>query len=208
MESSQTRNWTGVLYIARWTINHWIAREASIDIFEEYRSVVLSNVPQSEFVWCFYPVLNGVEHCWSLPSSGKSLSLSFPDNTFSQFSSFLSQSSKSPLQTLSSVEPLLGFLSLLLFFSPVQMTPKPLSQSCSEIRVNIFSSTFISASNTSQTTCSCYPKIGFVSCWISNQKIQPIKKSEGRIDYLQWIRKIPGVFPKVVFPWAAKLRNF
>ena len=178
-----------------------------IDIFEEYRSVVLLTVPQSEFSWCCHPVLNGAEHCWSLPSSGKSLSPSFPDNTFSQF----------PLSSLNHLNLL---YTLFLFsgtslrvlesplFSPVQMTPKPLSQSCSEIPVNMFSSTFISASNTSQTTCSCYPKIGFVSWWISNQKIQPSQKSEGRIDYFQWVRRTPGVFPKVVSPWTAKLRNF
>lgn len=45
------------------------------------------------------------------------------------------------------------------------------------------------------------PKIGFTSWWVSSQKTQLSQRlGEGRINYLQQVRKILGIFPKAVSP--------
>ena len=55
----------------------------------------------------------------------------------------------------------------------------------------------------------CYPQTGFTSWWVSSQKAQPGQRSgEGRLCYLQPVRRTARVFPKAVSPCTAKLGRF
>ena len=51
-----------------------------------------------------------------------------------------------------------------------------------------------------------YPKIGFASWWVWSQKTQSSQRAgEGRMYYLQQVRRKPGMLPKAMSPQTVKL---
>ena len=55
-------------------------------------------------------------------------------------------------------------------------------------------------------TSDCYLKTGFPSWWVSSQKTPPNQRAgEGRIYYLQQVRRAPEIFPKATSPTTARL---
>ena len=56
------------------------------------------------------------------------------------------------------------------------------------------------------TVSHCYPETGFASWWVSSQKTQPSQRpGEGRIYYLQQVRRTLGTLPKAVSPRNSKI---